>query len=139
MRAENMAIMVGTRTAMLDNPRLLTTRWSGRNPIRIVLDRHHLLPADSRLFSGDSPTIVYADNTDWAFILSDLAQRNIHSVLVEGGPTLLNYILSTGIYDEVHIEVSPLRIGQGVAAPHIALPYDGSHICGHTLYTICHQ
>ncbi len=139
MRAENMAIMVGTRTALLDNPRLLTTRWSGRNPIRIVLDRHHLLPADSRLFSADSPTIVYADNTDWAFILSDLAQRNIHSILVEGGPTLLNYILSTGIYDEVHIEVSPLRIGQGVAAPHIALPYDSSHICGHTLYTICHQ
>ena len=118
---------------------MLTTRWSGRNPIRIVLDRHHLLPADSRLFSADSPTIVYADNTDWAFILSDLAQRNIHSILVEGGPTLLNYILSTGIYDEVHIEVSPLRIGQGVAAPHIALPYDSSHICGHTLYTICHQ
>ena len=104
-RAENMAIMVGTRTVLLDNPRLLTTHWSGRNPIRITLDRHGVLPADSRIFSDDTPTIVYRENTDWSFILSDLAQRNIHSVLVEGGSKLLQYILDTGIYDEVHIEI----------------------------------
>lgn len=104
-RAENMAIMVGTRTVLLDNPRLLTTHWSGRNPIRITLDRHGVLPADSRIFSDDTPTIVYRENTDWSFILSDLAQRNIHSVLVEGGSTLLQHILDSGIYDEVHIEI----------------------------------
>lgn len=104
-RAENMAIMVGTRTVLQDNPRLLTTHWSGRNPIRITLDRHGVLPADSRIFSDDTPTIVYRENTDWSFILSDLAQRNIHSVLVEGGSKLLQYILDTGIYDEVHIEI----------------------------------
>ena len=104
-RAENMAIMVGTRTVLLDNPRLLTTHWSGRNPIRITLDRHGVLPADSRIFSDDTPTLVYRENTDWSFILSDLAQRNIHSVLVEGGSKLLQYILDTGIYDEVHIEI----------------------------------
>ena len=105
-RAQNMAIMVGTRTALLDNPRLLTTHWSGRNPIRITLDRHNILPADSKLFSEEAPTIVYRDNTDWAFILNDLASRNIHSVLVEGGTTLLQHILDSGLYDEVHIEVS---------------------------------
>ena len=105
-RAENMAIMVGTRTVLLDNPRLLTTHWSGRNPIRITLDRHGVLPADSKIFSAEAPTIVYRDNTDWQFILQDLAQRNIHSVLVEGGTTLLQHIIDSGIYDEVHIEVS---------------------------------
>ena len=104
-RAENMAIMVGTRTVLLDNPRLLTTHWSGRNPIRITLDRHGVLPADSRIFSDDSPTIVYRENTDWQFIVADLAARNIHSVLVEGGSTLLQHILDSGIYDEVHIEI----------------------------------
>ena len=105
-RAENMAIMVGTRTVLLDNPRLLTTHWSGRNPIRITLDRHGVLPQESRIFSNEAPTIVYRDNTDWQYICSDLAKRNIHSVLVEGGTTLLQHILDSGIYDEVHIEVS---------------------------------
>jgi diaminohydroxyphosphoribosylaminopyrimidine deaminase/5-amino-6-(5-phosphoribosylamino)uracil reductase len=105
-RAENMAIMVGTRTVLLDNPRLLTTHWSGRNPVRITLDRRGVLPMDSRIFSAEAPTIVYRENTDWSFICTDLAKRNIHSVLVEGGSTLLQHILDSGIYDEVHIEVS---------------------------------
>ena len=104
-RAENMAIMVGTRTVLLDNPRLLTTHWSGRNPIRITLDRHNVLPVDSRIFSDEAPTIVYRENTDWQFIMTDLAARNIHSVLVEGGSTLLQHILDSRIYDEVHIEI----------------------------------
>ena len=105
-RAENMAIMVGTRTVLLDNPRLLTTHWSGRNPIRITLDRRGVLPKESRIFSDEAPTIVYRENTDWHYICNDLAKQNIHSVLVEGGTTLLQHILDSGIYDEVHIEVS---------------------------------
>lgn len=127
-RAENMAIMVGTRTALLDNPNLRTTRWSGRNPIRVVLDRHGVVPRNSNLFSPDAETIVYQDNTEWDYILHDLADRGIHSLLVEGGATLLNNILDSGIYDEVHIEVSPehLTAAEGVHAPHYTprtIPY----------------
>lgn len=136
MRAENMAIMVGTRTVLLDDPRLLTTCWSGRNPVRITLDRHNVLPADSRIFSDESETVVYRGQTDWAYILSDLAARNIHSVLVEGGPTLLRSILDSGLYDEIHIEVSPVCIGNGVKAPCVVLPAACEQIDGHTLYTI---
>lgn len=123
-RAENMAIMVGTRTVLLDNPRLLTTHWSGRNPIRITLDRHSVLPAESKIFSNEASTIVYRENTNWSFILQDLANRNIHSILVEGGTTLLQHILDSGIYDEVHIEVSNIPLPRtanqepnGVKAP----------------------
>ena len=137
MRAENMSIMVGTRTVLLDNPRLLNTHWEGRHPIRITLDRHHILPKDSRIFSDESETIVYHEQTDWPFILTDLAKRNIHSILVEGGTTLLNHILQTGIWDEIHIEVAPeLCIGQGVAAPTIALPATFEVIDGRELYVI---
>ena len=109
-RAENMAIMVGTRTVLLDNPRLLTTHWAGRNPIRITLDRHGVLPKESRIFSDEAPTIVYRENTDWHYICTDLAERNIHSVLVEGGAMLLQHILDSGIYDEVHIEISSQKL-----------------------------
>ncbi|MBR0309846.1 MAG: bifunctional diaminohydroxyphosphoribosylaminopyrimidine deaminase/5-amino-6-(5-phosphoribosylamino)uracil reductase RibD [Paludibacteraceae bacterium] len=136
MRAENMAIMVGTRTALMDNPGLLTIRWPGRNPIRVVTDRHHRIPADAKIFSPDAPTIVYDGQTDWQYVLTDLAGRGIHSVLVEGGPTLLNHILDTKIWDEMHIEVSAQTIGSGVTAPQVNLPDTCDEIQGAKLYTI---
>jgi diaminohydroxyphosphoribosylaminopyrimidine deaminase/5-amino-6-(5-phosphoribosylamino)uracil reductase len=137
MRAENMAIMVGTNTVLLDNPRLLNTHWEGRNPIRVTIDRHNRIPADARIFSDDSETIVYRERTDWPFILSDLAKRNIHSILVEGGTTLLTHILETGIWDEIHVEVAPeLTIGDGVKAPEVILPEEYEEIDGHKLYTM---
>ena len=123
MRAENMAIMVGTRTALLDNPRLCTTRWSGRNPVRVVLDRHGVIPRDSKLFSADAETLVYTD-TDYQYILSDLAARGIHSLMVEGGAQLLTTILESGIWDEIHLEVSPQQVGQGVKAPVLSCPME---------------
>ena len=139
MRAENMAIMVGTRTVLLDNPRLLNTHWEGRNPIRVTLDRHNILPPDARIFSDDAQTIVYRNRTDWPFVLSDLADRNIHSILVEGGATLLNHILSTGLWDETHVEVAPeLTIGDGVPAPDFPLPDSYDLIDGHRMYKIRH-
>ncbi len=136
MRAENMAIMVGTRTALLDNPSLLTTRWPGRNPVRVVLDRHHRIPKDAKIFSGDAPTIVYSERTDWEYVLGDLAQRGIHSVLVEGGPTLLRHILQTGIWDEMHVEVGAMTIGSGVLAPEVELPDTYEQVGEAKLYTI---
>ena len=117
MRAENMAILVGTNTALLDNPKLTNTHWAGRNPIRILLDRHHRVPADSRIFSDEAETIVYSENTEWAFILDDLAKRGIHSVLVEGGAQVLNHIITSDIYDEVQVEKGNMEIGDGVPAP----------------------
>ena len=134
-RAENMAIMVGTRTVLLDNPRLLTTHWSGRNPVRVTLDRHGVLPAESRIFSDESETIVYKENTDWQFVLNDLAQRNIHSLLVEGGAALLNTILESGVYDEVHVEVAKdVIIGSGVKAPDYVFKTKPQVVDGHFIY-----
>jgi len=144
MRAENMAILVGSGTALLDDPKLRTTRWEGRSPVRVLLDRRSRVPADYHLLAdADEPsdyaglprTIVYRDQTDWTSVVSDLGHRGIHSVIVEGGSEVLRHILATGIYDELHIEVNPhLRLGQGVAAPEIDLrdmPYeivDGNYI-----------
>ena len=142
-RAENMAIMVGTRTVLLDNPRLLTTHWSGRNPIRVTLDRHGVLSPDSKIFSDESETIVYRENTGWTFILEDLAKRNIHSVLVEGGAALLNTIIDSGVYDEVHVEVGDslgLSVeclefrNLGVKAPKYTFRSKPKMIDGHCVY-----
>ena len=110
MRAENMSILVGANTVAKDHPGLRTTRWTGRHPLRIALDHH----PEGKNYEG---WLVYRDNTDWSFVLDDLAKRGIHSVLVEGGATVLNHIIATGLYDEVHIEVSEKCIFHGVSAP----------------------
>ena len=147
MRAENMAIMVGTNTVLLDNPRLLTTHWEGRNPIRVTVDRSGKIPMKSKIFAstgsdypGIDPVIVYRERTDWNFILDDLAGRGIHSILVEGGPTLLRSILASGIWDEIHVEVAPeIIIGDGVRAPEVRLPEHFKQVDGHWLYTIFNE
>ena len=147
MRAENMAIMVGTNTVLMDNPRLMTTHWEGRNPIRVTVDRHGRIPMESRIFErkesdypGIEPVIVYRERTDWEYILEDLAGRGIHSIMVEGGTTLLNHIIETGLWDEMHVEVAPeITIGEGVAAPSVNLSdFNGDFevVDGHKLYTI---
>jgi diaminohydroxyphosphoribosylaminopyrimidine deaminase/5-amino-6-(5-phosphoribosylamino)uracil reductase len=147
MRAENMAIMVGTNTVIMDNPRLMTTHWEGRNPIRVTVDRHGRIPMESKIFErkesdypGIEPVIVYRERTDWEYILEDLAGRGIHSIMVEGGTTLLNHIIETGLWDEMHIEVAPeITIGEGVAAPNVNLSdFIGNLevVDGHKLYTI---
>ena len=147
MRAENMAIMVGTNTVIMDNPRLMTTHWEGRNPIRVTVDRHGRIPMESKIFvrkesdyPGIDPVIVYRERTEWEYILEDLAGRGIHSIMVEGGTTLLNHIIETGLWDEMHIEVAPeITIGEGVAAPNVNLSDfigDFEVVDGHKLYTI---
>lgn len=150
MRAENMAIMVGTNTVIMDNPRLMTTHWEGRNPIRVTVDRHGRIPEDARIwgptpgpssdYAGIDPVIVYRERTDWEYILEDLAGRGIHSIMVEGGTTLLNHIIETGLWDEMHIEVAPeITIGEGVAAPNVNLSDSIGNletVDGHQLYTI---
>lgn len=147
MRAENMAIMVGTNTVLLDNPRLLNTHWEGRHPIRVTLDRHNIIPPDARIFAdsidkewplgGQYKTLVYRENTEWSFVLEDMAQKGIHSIMVEGGAGLLHSIMDSGLWDEAHIEVAPeLTIGDGVPAPKIDLPDTFETVDGHKLYTI---
>ena len=154
MRAENMAILVGTNTVLLDNPRLQTTRWVGRNPIRVTVDRHGVIPANSRIFehvadeskryAGQDEVIVYRDRTDWEYILSDLAERGIHSVMVEGGAKMLQHILDIGIWDEAQVEIAEeMIIGQGVKAPElrnyeIAKLQNCTYEKEHTVFTYHH-
>jgi len=140
MRAENMAIMVGTNTAILDNPSLRTTRWSGKSPLRVVLDRRGVIDRDSQVFSAGAETVVVQD-TDYLHVLEALFQRGVHSLMVEGGAKLLNTILSSGVWDEIQIEVGPQFIGEGVKAPAILTPgiQPELWVCDRKIYKIRHE
>ncbi|GAB2946088.1 bifunctional diaminohydroxyphosphoribosylaminopyrimidine deaminase/5-amino-6-(5-phosphoribosylamino)uracil reductase RibD [Hymenobacter coalescens] len=139
-RTEEQAIMVGTRTALNDNPQLNVREWPGPNPLRLVIDRGLTLPATHHLLDGTQPTVVYtngqhddADNLSFVSIpaqtdmlpaiLDDLNARRVQSVLVEGGPALHTLLLQAGLWDEIRVLRSrTVRIGAGgVVAPPLSL------------------
>lgn len=134
-RSEEAAILVGTRTALLDDPALTVRLWNGANPIRLVIDKELRLPASLRVFDGTTRTIVfnllkhedggmveyYRISADGSFvdqICAALTRLNIQSVLVEGGGRLLGNLIAEGMWDEARVIVNRgLAIGEGMAAP----------------------
>ncbi|ARS37148.1 bifunctional diaminohydroxyphosphoribosylaminopyrimidine deaminase/5-amino-6-(5-phosphoribosylamino)uracil reductase RibD [Pontibacter actiniarum] len=134
-RSEEQAIMVGSRTALYDNPRLNTRLWQGQQPLRLVIDKQLLLPPHLHLFDGSWPTVVYThqkqqDRENVHFvqleagelmlpqIMQDLYQRNVLSVLVEGGTFLLESLLQENLWDEALVFKSPSKLLlAGVKAP----------------------
>lgn len=132
-RTEEDAVMVGTRTALHDNPQLNPRHWAGRAPVRIVLDKQLRLPKDLHLFDGAQPTLCYNLQKDevrpnfelvrvkegdfLGGVLGNLHYRKIQSVLVEGGAALLHSLLEADLWDELRIFRSRQCFGQGIAAP----------------------
>ena len=119
MRARYGAILVGTRTAIVDNPTLTTRYWTGPNPLRLTIDRHKSLPETLHLLDGSTPTVVYTHES-LQEILDDLYVRGIQSLLVEGGAKLLQSFIDAGLWDDARIETAPICLGQGIAAPLLA-------------------
>ena len=122
-RSEEDAILVGTRTALLDNPSLNVRYWKGRNPVRVVIDRKKIIPEGFHLSDGTQETWVlpedHPDAGTWPVsrILDFLYERKVHSVIVEGGAQLLGSFLREGVWDEAWVETVPLLLGSGVVAP----------------------
>ena len=118
MRAQNMAIMVGTNTVLYDNPSLTNRLWPGNSPLRVTIDRHGRIPSTAHLLDESVPTLVYHDES-LQEILNQLYQRGIQSLMVEGGARLLDSFLQEGLWDEARVEESPCQLCQGVPAPSV--------------------
>lgn len=133
-RAEHKAILVGRRTALLDNPSLTTRNWYGKNPLRLVIDRNLTLPAELKLFDHSTPTMVFTekqknseDNLEYVAldfskdilpqICTVLYDRKIQSLLVEGGTTLLQSFIDSELWDEIFVEHSAKTLNDGVKSP----------------------
>lgn len=134
IRTHEAAIMVGTRTVFLDNPHLTVSKWTGKNPIRIFIDRNLRMPRNYRVFDGTAQTIVFNDIKDEThlnivFVKLDFGQniipqmldflyrQGVVSVIVEGGRQLLQSFIDMGVWDEAIVEESQQRVGTGVNAP----------------------
>lgn len=138
-RSNEQAIMIGTNTAINDNPELTVRHVKGNNPIRIVIDRQLKLDSGLNLFNTEAKTIVISEKEkenhnnisyltlDKAHftvidIFESLAKQNISSVFVEGGAMLLDSIIKSGLWDEARVFVNPnLEFKNGIAAPELDL------------------
>jgi len=131
-RSEEQAILVGRNTIMNDNPSLTVRDFSGKNPIRIVIDSQLALSKMNNVFSDDAETLVFnrikndkIGNIEWIkiqetntdLILRELYKRGIQSVLVEGGSRTLQYFIIDNVWDEARVFVGNVLFGGGVKAP----------------------
>lgn len=135
-RTEEASIMVGTTTALLDNPKLTARLWEGKQPTRIIIDRQLKIPSDFHVYDQEIPTIILnkkreekigtcnfvkIDSTNDDFLESSLRKLyeiEILSVIVEGGATLLQSFLDLSLWDEARIiSNNQLVLGNGVSAP----------------------
>ncbi|KPK87658.1 MAG: hypothetical protein AMS27_01885 [Bacteroides sp. SM23_62_1] len=133
-RAEEQAILIGSRTAILDNPRLDTRHWPGKSPLRLVIDRKNTMPDHLHILDGTAETTVFTSNPKPAgknlsyvtldkhadiisVLLTYLYEKDIQSLLVEGGRILLGAFIKKGIWDEARVMVGNKAFVKGVPAP----------------------
>lgn len=135
-RAEESAIMVGTTTALLDNPSLTVRHYAGKNPLRVVLDWENKLPPNLVLFDEKYASLVFTrkakirktnltyavvpkSKNELRLVLEHLASLAINSLFVEGGAKLLQSFIDEGLWNEARIFTGSHTFSNGVKAPTI--------------------
>lgn len=137
-RSEEQAILVGSRTVLNDDPALTVRHVQGRSPLRVVLDRSGIAPPTSQVYNNEAPTLLFtnahregisAEQVPIApaaapldALLDALHQRQVRSVLVEGGGALLRAFLQAGLWDEARVITGRVLFGAGTAAPELGIP-----------------
>lgn len=135
-RSQEQAILVGTNTVLADNPKLDVRQWQGTNPIRIVVDKNLDINGDFHIFDGSTPTLLITQNAnatlykkevdyvvlDWAENMSNaictaLHERQITSMLVEGGAKTLQHFLTADLWDEARVFIGSQSFKKGIVAP----------------------
>lgn len=137
-RTEEQAILVGTQTAIDDNPKLNARDWFGNNPIRVVLDLNNRIPQDNYLFDNQVKTILFSkskrsvekencifEHIDFeqnlaAQIMQSLYQHQIQSIIVEGGRQTLQTFIDANLWDEARIFFGNVAFKHGTRAPNLA-------------------
>ena len=136
-RTEEQAILVGTQTAIDDNPKLNARDWSGNNPIRVVLDQNNRIPKDNYIFDNQVKTILFSkfkqaiekENSIFEYIdfeqnianqiIQSLYQHQIQSIIIEGGRQTLQTFIDANLWDEARIFVGSVEFKEGTKAPNL--------------------
>lgn len=136
-RAEEDAILVGAKTALVDNPSLTVREWNGKNPKRILIDKLLSVPAEAAIFNDEAETIIFnavktewsghnkyieLENYDWYLpqnILYQLYLMDVQSIIIEGGAKTLSLFIEANLWDEARVFKSKRTLDGGIKAPQI--------------------
>ena len=135
-RSEEAAILIGTNTALQDDPSLTTRLWHGNNPVRLVIDINLRLPSNLKIFNKETKTIIFnkqkhEEDGNLIFykikeeglltqMMKAIYELQIQSVLVEGGAILLQSFIDAGLWDEARIiHNEELIIINGINSPEL--------------------
>jgi diaminohydroxyphosphoribosylaminopyrimidine deaminase/5-amino-6-(5-phosphoribosylamino)uracil reductase len=154
-RSETDAILVGAQTARRDDPALTTRFFPGRQPWRLVIDRHQRLPASHQLLDGQHPTWIFTQEPpltpaggvryaqldfareDWPEkLLQQLTGQRIGHLTIEGGAWLLRQFIERDLWDEARVFTGPRPLGSaGLPAPTLPAgpPRQTFHLAGDRL------
>jgi riboflavin-specific deaminase-like protein len=130
IRARVDAVLVGSSTAVADDPQLTVRHCPGRDPARVLIDRRRRAGARLRMFREGVPRIVFGPplrddppgveavpppggDASPAFVLGELARRGHRRLLVEGGADTVSRFLAAGRIDRLCLLIGPLLIGSG--------------------------
>ena len=134
-RSHEDAILIGTNTALIDNPSLTTRHVEGKNPIRIIIDKTLKIPQHHAIFKDDAKTIIFNEHRTETLghiqyigieflgllpqmILYQLYILGIQSLIIEGGAYTLNEFIRYQLWDEARIiTATDLKLKEGLSAP----------------------
>ena len=136
-RAEEDAILIGTNTALKDNPKLTIRKWHGKNPVRVILDRNLKIPDTYAIYYNEAKTIIlteknkasskhiFYENLDFSKnivqqICIILSKHKLLSVLIEGGSQTLQAFIDANVWDEARIFSGGSAFLSGISAPKIS-------------------
>lgn len=112
------AILVGTETVLVDNPRLTARNAageeSGKQPLRVAMGLRSI-PEDAAIRGSDG-NFVHLPTRDPAEALAMLYERDIRHLMVEGGSRVLGAFLAAGLVDELIVYLAPTLLGSGTPA-----------------------
>ena len=137
-RYEEQAIMIGRRTAELDNPKLTNRSWGTKSPLRIVIDSELVLNKSLNIFDRTTPTLIFNKKTSKkdknlefiqlqntynaiSQILDTLYKRNIISIIIEGGEKLFTSFISMNLWDEARVFNGKKYFNKGIMAPKLGI------------------
>ena len=110
LRAQSDAILIGTNTALVDNPHLIPRGHTAR-PVRIISGEQEV-PATNKVFDNEARTICVKSKSI-PELMKVLSDEGFNQVLVEAGPTLGSALMASGNIDELIIYQAPKLLGAG--------------------------
>lgn len=122
-RAEEQAILIGAGTAISDDPMLNVRYCDGRQPVKLLIDPYGRVPKTNRLFNDQADTVVYSNQLEPDLpvlpqVLNDAYERQLLSILVEGGTKTLQAFIDENLWNEIRVSRSQtVQIKDGYAAP----------------------